>query len=207
MRVTLGELRDIGRQGTRWRPRDPNQPIVSPSSIRKKAIHLYHDESLSDALAYLGGKHPDGGRGLSGTFGPEGKRARQGSEVRESFARYVKLDGRDARPVAELGLGNEVDVGSHQVSTAIDVVLFAEEGYSGRVLNWDRGGLSDRLADMLSIPATLLIDQELGADTAVDVELWDLQNGAIWQVARDVALARVERLARFLDRIEVGLSI
>jgi hypothetical protein len=200
-------LRDIGRQGARWRPRNPNQPIVSPSSVRRKAVRLYHDEALSDALAYLSGRHPDGGRGLSGTFGPEGKRAKQGSEARESFARYVKLDGRDARPVAELGLTGDVDVGSHQVSTTIDVVVFAAEGYTGRVLNWDRGGLSDRLADMLSIPAMLLIDQELGDDTAVDVELWDLRNGSIWQVSREVALARADRLARFLDRIEAGLPI
>jgi hypothetical protein len=103
-------------------------------------------------------------------------------------------------------LTSDVDIGPHQISTTVDVVLFAEDGYSGRVLNWDRAGLSDSLADVLSVPAVLLVDQELGADTCVDVELWDLHKGAKWLVARDAALAQVGRLKRFLDRIEANVN-
>jgi hypothetical protein len=166
---------------------------------------MYHDESFADALAYLDGRHPDGGRGLSGTFGPDGKRAKQGQATRDGFRRYVRLDGHDGRPAAELTLAGDVEVGSHQVATTIDVVLFADDGYGARVLNWDRGGLTDELAEVLAIPAALLVERELGAGTCAEVELWDLKNGAIWQVARDPALGALSRLARYLDQVEARL--
>lgn len=206
MRVTLGELRDIGRRGARWRPPPPNTVIVTPSAIRKKALGIYHEESLSDALAYLDGRRPGPAKGLSGTYGPEGKRAQQGKDARRSFERYVRLDRQDPRPVAELQLVADVQVGAHEVSASVDVVLFTDDGYRARVLNWDKAGLNDPLADLLATPSALLVEQELGWDTCRDVELWDLRSGAVWQVDRRPALAAVDRLSRYLDRVESALG-
>jgi hypothetical protein len=156
-------------------------------------------------LAYLEGKHPDGGRGLSGSFGPKGKYAKQGQRARDGFARYVKLDKRDARPVAELTLAEEVDVGSHRVQTTVDVVVFADTGYSGRILNWDRAGVSEGVADALAAPAALLIDRELGEETCVDIEVWDLGSSEKWALTREAALGHVEKLARLLDQVEAAI--
>lgn len=167
---------------------------------------MYHEASLSDALSYLNGRHPDGRKGLSGTYGPEGKRAQQGADARKSFDRYVRLDRLDRRPVAELELAGEVQVGVHDVSVSVDVVLFTDDGYTGRLLNWDRGGLSDRLADILAIPTALLIEQELGSGTCTNIELWDLRSAGIWQVDREPALSGVDRLSRYLDRVQSALG-
>jgi hypothetical protein len=205
MRVTLSELRDIRRKGVQWRPPERNAPIVVPSAVRKKAIRVFHDESHADALAYLDGRRPDGSRGLSGTFGPKGSRAKQGQRVRDAFGRYVRLDRQDSRPVAEVSLLGEISIGAHSVMAAVDVVIFATAGYSGRILNWDRAGVTDEIADALSVPGVLLIDQELGDDTCVDVEVWDLEGGKKWVVTREAAMTQISEVARLLDRVEAAV--
>lgn len=206
MRVTLSQLRDIGRSGVRWRPPDPKSKPVVPSAVRRKAIRTYHDESLADALAYLDGRHPNGARGLSGTFGPKGKRAKQGRRTRDGFGRYVKLDRRDGRPAAELMLKEDVEIGSHLVQVTADVVVFADDGYSGRILNWDRTGVDGEVVDVLGLPGALLLDQELGEDTCVDIEIWDLERGEKWLVNREAAFSQLKKLAHLLDRVEAAVS-
>lgn len=203
MRVTLGELRDIAREGPAWRPRPVGAVIVTPASIRTKAICIYHEEGHSDALAYLGGRRP-GSLGLSATFGPDGPRAAQGRRTSAAFDRYVRLDRQDGRPYAELTLGADVSVGRHQVGATADVVVFDQLGYSGRTLSWNLDGVTDELAELLALPVALAIDQELGADTCVEVVVWDLEHNAQWVVDRAAAHARARELARVLDRIEAS---
>lgn len=106
--------------------------------------------------------------------------------------------------MAELTLAEEVDVGSHRVQTTIDVVVFADVGYSGRILNWDRAGVSEGVADTLAAPAALLIDRELGEETCVDIEVWDLGSSEKWVLTREAAFGHVEKLARLLDQVEAA---
>lgn len=206
MRVTLGDVRDIGRQGVRWRPHPPDAVIVSPSSVRSKAVRIYHDETHSSALAYLDGRRRDGSRGLAGTFSPTGSRARQGQRTRQAFARYAQLEVRDGRPVADLALTGDVQIGSHTVGTTVDVVLFTTGGYSGRLLTWDLAGVTPEVADLMAVPAVLLIDQKLGEGTCVDIEVWDLENGVKWLIPRESGLSRLPNAALTLDAVEAAVT-
>lgn len=209
MRVRLGDLRDIARQGAGWRPRSPNEVVIAPTSVRAKAIEIYHDEGQAAALDYLAGRRPHS-RGLSGYYGTSGKRPRQGQRTREAIGRYIEFDVEDGRPIAELGVRGEVAIGHHTVSTTVDAVVFAaqEDGYeySGRLLLWDLAGGSDSLSELLAAPAVLLIDQELGAEMCEDVEVWDLEHGARWRILRAHALNGVQRVTEMLDRADAMLT-
>lgn len=209
MRLRLGDLRDIARQGESWRPRSPGAVVISPRSIRTKALEIHHEEGQAATLDYLAGRRPHS-RGLSGYYGAGGKRPRQGQRTREAIDRYIQFDLEDGRPVAELGVNGDVAIGAHIVSTAVDVVVFAaqEDGYeySGRILLWDLAGGSDSLSELVAVPAVLLIDQELGADTCEDVEVWDLEYGARWRIRRAHALGNVRRVAQMLDRADAALA-
>jgi hypothetical protein len=96
--------------------------------------------------------------------------------------------------------------GSHLVQVIADVVVFADDGYSGRILNWDRTGVDGEVVDVLGLPGALLLDQELGEDTCVDIEIWDLERGEKWLVNREAAFSQLEKLARLLDRVEAAVS-
>lgn len=209
MRVRFGDLRDIARQGESWQPRSANTVVIAPTSIRTKAIEIYHNEGQAAALDYLAGRRP-GSRGLSGYYGTGGKRPRQGQRTREAISRYIQFDLEDGRPVAELGVSGDVAIGPHIVSTTVDVVVFAtqEDGYeySGRLLTWDLAGGSVSLAEVIAVPALLLIDQELGADTCEDIEVWDLEHGARWRIVRGHALGNIGRVAQMLDRADATLT-
>jgi hypothetical protein len=209
MRIRFGDLRDIARQGPTWRPRPANAVVIAPTSVRIKAIEIYHDEGQSAALDYMDGRRPHS-RGLSGYYGSSGKRPRQGQRTREAIARYFQYDVEDGRPVAELGVSGEVTIGHHVVSTTVDVVVFAaqDEGYeySGRVLLWDLAGGSEPLSELIAVPAVLLIDQGLGRNTCGDIEVWDLEHGSRWRVGRRHALSNVPRVTEMLDRAAATLT-
>jgi hypothetical protein len=209
MRIRFGDLRDIARHGASWRPRSPNAVVIAPTSIRTKAIEIYHDEGQSAALDYMDGRRPHS-RGLSGYYGSGGKRPRQGQRTREAIGRYFQYDVEDGRPVAELGVTGEVTIGPHVVSTTVDVVVFAaqEDGYeySGRVLLWDLAGGSESLSELIAVPAVLLIDKELGEDTCGDIEVWDLENGTRWRIGRRHALSNLSRVTEMLDRAGAALT-
>jgi hypothetical protein len=191
MRVRFGDLREIARQGESWRPPPSDAVIIAPTSIRTKALQIYHDEGQTQAVDYLAGRRPHS-RGLSGYYGAGGKRPRQGQRTREAIGRYIQFDLEDGRPMAELGVTGEVVIGHHTVSTTVDVVVFAAQEYgyeySGRILLWDLSGGSDSLSELIAVPAVRLIDQELGADTCGDIEVWDLEYGARWRIGRAHAL-------------------
>jgi hypothetical protein len=51
----------------------------------------------------------------------------------------------------------------------------------------------------------LMIDQELGDETAVEVAVWDLEHGRRWLVRRSDALQRVSEVITLLDTVEARL--
>jgi hypothetical protein len=118
----------------------------------------------------------------------------------------VQFDLQDGRPPAALSLARDVTIGSHVVGTTVDVAVFADGGYSGRVLTWDLAGVTGELANLLAVPVALLIDQELGAATCLDVEVWDLEHGRRWLIPRDVALGGMRVVERMLDRTEAAIK-
>jgi hypothetical protein len=205
MRISGSDLRDIARiGGPGWRPRPPDAVIVTPSGIRKKALSLYHEEGLAEALAYLAGNRP-GSTGLGGTYGRGGSREQQGRRTAAQFDRYVRYDINDGRPYAELGLSAEVVIGRHVVRATLDVVVFDAVGYAGRLLNWDLQGVDRPVAEMLAVPMVLLMDQQLGTGTAVEVAVWDLEHDRRWIVTRGTALNLVNELAVLLNITESAL--
>jgi hypothetical protein len=203
--IRLGDLREIGRQGAGWRPRPPDGVIITPSSIRSRAIRLYHDEGLDLANQYLEGRR-GGSTGLSGYFGSDGPRAQQGQRTREAFNRYVHFDGADGRPVATMALSGDVSVGHHVIGATVDIVVFGPTGYGGRVLNWDIAGINADLARLVAVPALMLIDQELGHSTCSDIEVWDLEHGVRWPRDSNEIRGDFGTVARLLDRVEANLG-
>jgi hypothetical protein len=204
MRITTSDLRDIARRGPGWRPAAPDAPIVTPAPIRKKAVRLYHTEGHPASLAYLAGRRK-GSRGLAGDYGPGGRRAQQGARTRASFDRYVRLDIADGRPYADLELSKEIPIGDHVFAASLDVVLFVPRGFGGRLLNWDQTGLTDDTAEVVAAPMVRMIDQELGSDTCVEIEVWDLEHNLCWVVDRSTALAKLKDVEDLLDRTEAAL--
>lgn len=205
MRISGSDLRDIVRiGGPGWQPRPPGSIIVTPASIRRKALTIYHEEGHPEALAYLAGHRP-GSTGLGGTYGAGGGREQQGRRTAAAFDRYVRYDVNDGRPYAELGLAAEVVVGRHRIGATLDVVVFAAAGYAGRLLNWDLDGVEREVAQLLAVPMVLLIDEQLGAGTAVETAVWDLEHDRRWIVARATALQQVNQLAALLDNTESAL--
>ena len=109
--------------------------------------------------------------------------------------------------MATLALSGDVPFGSHVIGSTVDVVVFAAAtGLIGRVLTWDLSGVNENLAKLVAVPATLLVDRELGADTCVAIDVWDLEHGARWTIARQEAIANRSLVQGLLDRTEVALS-
>jgi hypothetical protein len=205
MRISGSDVRDIARMGgPGWRPRPSDAVIVTPAGIRKKALSIYHEEGHSEALAYLAG-HRAGSKGLSGTYGRGGSREQLGRRTAVAFARYVRYDVTDGRVYAELSLSADVPLGRHVVGATLDVVVFDREGYAGRLLNWDLKGVERDIAELLAVPMVLLIDQQLGAGTAVEIAAWDLENDRRWIIDRDTALDQTDELVALLDDTESAL--
>jgi hypothetical protein len=175
---------------------------VSPAPVRNKAIAIYHGEGQSAALAYLAGNRGDGTKGLAGSFDVGGRYQDWGRRTRDCLNRYFRHDQRLGSVYAELPLRDEVTIGNHSIGAYVDVVTFHPSGYIGRLLNWDRDGLTLANAELMAVPAALLIEQELGEATCVMLAVWDLEHDQQFEINGVYALRQVSRLRRLMDRVE-----
>lgn len=206
MRVSASQLRDLARTGPTWRPPTPGAGAgASPAPTRNKAIAIYHDEGQAAALAYLSGNRGDGTKGLAGAFGPGGRFENWGRRTRDHLDRYFRYDQPLGEAYAELPLRGDVAIGSHTVGAYIDVVTFHASGYVGRVLNWDLEGVTLAAADLIAVPAALLIEQELGAGTCIKIAVWDLEQRQQLEINGSYALSQVSRLSSLMDRVDPGV--
>ena len=167
---------------------------------------IYHEEGHSAALAYLAGNRGDGTKGLTGSFGPGGRYAAWGARTRQSLDRYFRFDREERRDYAQLPLKAEVALGRHWVGAVIDVVMFDDAGYVGRVLNWDKTGVDLDVAEIVAVPAAMLIEQELGRDTCVHIAVWDLENSRQFEIDGPSALAWVAHASTLMDQVEDGVQ-
>jgi hypothetical protein len=205
VKVRLGDLREIGRAGVVWRPRPDGSIVIVPSSVRNKAIRIFHEEGAGRAIEYLEGRRA-GAQGLGGTFGPSGNRATQGRRTREAFDRYVRMSDADGRDYADVGVSGDVEIGSHVVGVTLDAVVFDTQGYAGRLLTWDLSGMTSELALLVAGPAVLLIDQQMGRGTCCEVEVWDLEHDHQWRFLRAHALSAIADVERVLDAVESAIA-
>jgi hypothetical protein len=203
VRVSAGQLRDLVRTGPAWRPPPPGGGGgASPASARNKAIAIYHDEGYTSAQSYLAGNRGDGTKGLAGAFGVGGRYHDWGQRTRDCLNRYFGQDQRLGEVYAELPLRGDVAIGNHSVGAYVDVVVFHPSGYVGRLLNWDLDGITLPNADLMAVPAALLIEQELGQATCVKIAVWDLEHNRQFEVSGTYALGQTAGLRALLDRVD-----
>lgn len=208
MRVTNAHIRDIARVGgIGWRPPAQDQKITGPSSIRKKAVTLYHEEGHPAALAYLAGRRPGPSKGLSGVFGADGARAGEGNRLQRNFDRYVRHSVNDGREVVETWLPAEVSIGRHLVAGTADVVLFDDAGHAARLLNWDLKGVTREVALVMAVAGYLVVENQYGAGITTDVAVWDLEHERRFAFGRKELHAAVRELGRLLDRADPDTGV
>jgi hypothetical protein len=124
--------------------------------------------------------------------------ASQARTTRLGFQRYVSLEHQDARFVATVNLEADVSFGPHDVGVRVDVVLFEDDGFAGRVLLWDVSPCDMRLAEMYSAPCVRLIEEGLGLNChAIDV--WQLRHQSEFRVSRQAAMRRLPEVRSTLD--------
>jgi hypothetical protein len=169
---------------------------VSTSSIRQKAVRVFHRQGTVAARAALE-------QGLGGYFSQPGGPSTQAANTRVAFERYLGLASGDPRPMALLDVTTDVALGTNQVGVRIDVVLFETRGYSGRLLLWDTEPLNRSLAEVFAAPCAVGIDAVLGAGTCQTIEVWQLRHGVEFQVLRSAALAQVSEAATRLAQAVV----
>lgn len=195
-RITLGELKNATRNRALRRPQPgDSRPIPTPMPTAASAVRRLHRESADVAAHRLNRAFES-----SDYWGPNGPAPARGwaNSIRTCFQTYIDLASGDGRPTLNTSINLDVFVGTDSVGVSIDVVLLDPRGYVGRHLLWDTPPLTQQDAEVLAAPVVLALQQELGADRVVGVEVWHLRSGTQIFVDSQTALGRVAEVEQIV---------
>lgn len=119
----------------------------------------------------------------------------------ECFERYIDMAAEDGRVAFATSLKRDVDFGLHQVAVHVDVVLLDPAGYIGRIVLWDKAELTMELAGHYATPAYAALEDELGANRVVGVEVWHLRSGVQVYVTATACESNLAAVERIVERI------
>jgi hypothetical protein len=106
--------------------------------------------------------------------------------------------------MALLDLTRDVQLGDNHVGVRVDVVLFENQGYTGRLLLWDTDETGRDLAKIFAAPCVLAIDDVLGPATCQGIEVWQLRHEREFRVFRAEAL---EHIGEAVERLESAAAV
>lgn len=93
----------------------------------------------------------------------------------------------------------DATIGRDTVAVTVDVVVLDPSGYVGRYVLWDKPDLTAADAELLAGPIVRALEQELGKERVVGVELWHLRSGGQMFVASSTAVARLGEADLIID--------
>jgi hypothetical protein len=196
MRVTFGTFKYAVREpGFRIATGQSAPQFPNTAQSLRKAARVYHMSGVSAARQSLR-------QSLSGPYWKTPIGAGKASVAHDLLLHYFQLDAAYRRPAAGFDVKSEVTIGADVIGVTIDICLFASAGFAPRLVLWDRRGCSRNEALILLAPALLAVDQEYGAGTGRDAELFDVRPHRAFHFTRTETLARLGDVRAVLRRAQ-----
>jgi len=195
-RITLGELKKAGRDPASRRSVG-NGSFPTPMPMAMAAVRRLHRDGAASARQRLVRSIEQ-----SDYWGPRGRpQSRSWAQgMIECFDTYVQMDLRDGRQALQSGLARDVGLGGNVVGVNLDVILLDPAGYVGRHTLWDRAELTSEDATLQAAPIVSALQDSLGADRVVGVQVWHLRSGTEEFVDANSALARMADVSAVVAR-------
>ncbi len=182
----------------RRRPAGDDGGFPTPFPMATKAVRLHHTAGAEAARRYLADTIE-----ASPYWGPNSPhRAPQSwaATIQTCLATYITLADSDPRPTLDTPISTTVEIDGLPLAVTIDVVLLGDGGYTARLPLWDKAELDDEIAALYATPLILALEQELGTERSLGVEIWHLRSGSSFIVPRAAALAHQADVAQALHR-------
>jgi hypothetical protein len=196
VRFTFGTFKYAVREPAfRLATADPAPQFPNTSQSLRKATRIYHSSGAPAARKSLR-------RSLSGPYWKTPVGAGKASVAQDLLEVYIQLDSRRGRPAAGFDVKSDVAVGPDVIAVSIDVCLFSTSGFAPRLVVWDARGCSSEEARILLAPAVVAVDQEYGAGTAEDGELFDVRRQSAFYFPRSEVLHRLRDVQAALQRAQ-----
>jgi hypothetical protein len=105
----------------------------------------------------------------------------------------------DGRRALGSTITSDVPIDGNSIGVIIDVILLDPHGYVGRYVLWDKPPISTPEAELTAAPVVLAMQEELGENRVVGVEVWHLRSRSAFFVSREQAIQRLEEVAAIVN--------